>query len=165
MKPLLFIFCAVFMTGLVSCKGKSAVNYNNKIVSVEDSLLAPVERTEAAISKFADAGHWDSIAVVSQRMEDMFDVKIKEIRDLSVPDLTDAEDFKKEALRYFGYLQGIYTGYRKVATQTTDEARTEEYKKFTEMVSTKSQVVATFQAAQQRFAKANGMRIAPRSVN
>ena len=155
-KSILFI---LLIPAFFGCKSKTAHTYSQWIVGKETSLLPDINKTENNVERFATAGNFDSIAIVSERMERLVDKRLQEIEDKPAPDLKEAENFKKASLRYFAFLESIYTRYKIFALKKTDEERDIERKTMIALMEEKPRVVLDMQEAQQKFAKANGFRI------
>jgi len=156
-KKLLLV--AILFTGLVACKSKSAFNFSEQIVAKERSLEPEITATENKVEKFAQAGQFDSMAAVSGRMEKLVQTKIDEIEDMKVPNAKEADAFKSATLKYFKYIKSIYTGYKGVGNAKTDEEREELASELMELANKKNSVLSDMQAAQQKYAKANGFKV------
>src|SRR5688572_11301912 len=146
-----FLLILVF----ASCNSQKAKKYSQDIVKLERSLMPDIEQTETKVAKFANEQNFDSIVVVSVRMEKLFDDKIKEVTSLKMPKVKEAENFKQASLRYFAYLKSIYTSYIKFGSAPTDEARQNELTTLQEIVARKGQAVNDMQSAQKKYADAN----------
>jgi hypothetical protein len=156
LKSVLFFF---LLTGLIACKSKSAFNYSEKIVKIEKSLIPDIERTETQVSGFFSRESYDSAVIVSKRMEDLVDSKIKEIEKFEPPHVNGADNFKQAALKYFSYMKNIYTSYKRYAMQTNEEDREKERQQLLKIVDEKEEAIADMQRAQSRYAEANGLRV------
>lgn len=159
MKSIVYALFPLLLTGLVACKSKSARDFSEKIVSVENSLIPDITKTENQVSKFFAEQNYDSAAIVSRRMEDIIANKIEEVEKLEPPHVAEADNFKKAFIKYFEYMKSIYTGYKLYAMQTNDEDRAAEWQKFLTLVKGKDDAIEDVQRAQAKFAKANGFRI------
>ncbi|MGZ8557354.1 MAG: hypothetical protein ACXWWC_03430, partial [Chitinophagaceae bacterium] len=87
------------------------------------------------------------------------DKKLKELQRLDAPKVAEAENFKREAVRYFSYLRSIYVSFNKFTMATTDDAREAERQKLARIVDDKEEATEALQAAQQKFAAANNFRV------
>ena len=154
--PYLFI-----LSILTACSGQSAVKYNNMVVEMDSELKPAMESAESQIGKYAEIPQWDSVGAVSKRMEALVDTKLERITKKDPPDVAGADEFKREVIRYFKYIRDIYTSYGRLAAQSTEQARLKEYERFVEMVKSKRQVAEAFQAALQKFTRANNIRTEP----
>jgi len=157
MKKLLFLVPVIFL--VCSCKSKTALDFSEKIVQKEKSLGDDIKNTESRVKDFILAGKFDSMAVVSTKMEGLINEKLNEIKGMQTPDLKFADDFKRHAMEYFAYMKKIYTGYVKYAKAETDELRQKEYENIQDMVSQKDNVLRTMRDSQNKFAKANGFKL------
>jgi hypothetical protein len=152
-------FLAILMTVLFSCKSKTAFDYSQQIVKMETELAADIAMADKKVSKFLDAEQNDSAMIITQQMEDMADKKLKEIQNLDAPNVEEAENFKKEAVRYFSYIKAIYTSYNRLTMATNEEAKEMERSKLLKIGNEKEEATKALQVAQQKFAVANNFRI------
>ena len=157
MKKLLLLIPVILL--ICSCKSKTALDFSEKIVSKEKSLEDDIKNTENKVKSFVSAGKFDSMAVVSAKMEGLINEKLNEIKNMETPDLKFAGDFKRHAIEYFTYMKGIYTGYVKYAKAETDELKQKEYENIQKMLSQKNTVLGSMQDSQRKFAEANGFKV------
>jgi hypothetical protein len=143
----------------VACKSKSAFNYSQDIVAKERSLTADINATEDKVEKFATAQQFDSVAAVSERMENLVQKKIDEIMAMKVPKAKEADNFRDAALRYFKYIKSIYTAYKEVGKAPTAEERAKLAEEMQEVAGKKEEVVSDMQKAQRKYAEANGFKV------
>lgn len=158
MRKNLFLI-AILFTGLVACKSKSAFNYSQDIVAKERSLTADINATEDKVEKFATAQQFDSVAAVSERMENLVQKKIDEIMAMKVPKAKEADNFREAALKYFKYIKSIYTAYKEVGKAPTAEERAKLAEEMQEVAAKKEEVVSDMQKAQRKYAEANGFKV------
>ncbi len=92
-------------------------------------------------------------------MEALVQKTIDEIKNIPVPDAKEADGFKKSTLRYFDYMKSLYTTYKNLGLAQTDEDRQEEVTRLQKLVGEKQSAINEMQAAQKKFADANGFRI------
>jgi len=152
-------FIALLFTGLVACKSKSAYKYSEDIVTKERSLTTPIETTEDKVEKYIAARQYDSIAIAGEDMEKLVQQKIDEINSMPVPDAEGADDFKTASIRYFKYIKSLYTGYKNLGEAETEEARQEVVDELQKLVKDKPSVISDMQAAQRKYADANGFKV------
>jgi hypothetical protein len=157
MRKLLIIILSFIL--LYSCKSKSALDFSEAIVNKEQSLSADIMDTENKVKDFITAGQYDSMAIVSEKMEKLVDAKLTEVRNLKTPDLKYAGDFKSNAIEYFAYMKNVYTTYVKFAKAETDELKEKEYANLQNVVNKKDDVIRKMRDAQKKFAEANGFRL------
>lgn len=153
------LFVLIVAVSLVSCKSKSAFNYSQDIVKKEKSLMNDINSTEANVEKFIAAEQYDSIAAAGARMEKLVDAKLTEIKDQPAPDVKEGEAFKDASVKYFSFIKSMYSGYRTFGSVSTPEEREKQMDKLRELVSKKTQVISDMQAAQKKFANANGFKL------
>ena len=151
-----FIALVVF----ASCQSKTAFKYSENFVKKEESLMAQMDATEAAVSNFVNTGQLDSIAVVGTKMEKAVDVKLQEIINEPAPDVKGGVEFKKACVTYFEYIKSMYTEYRKFGSAKTQEEQQAVLTKIQKIVAEKSNIISEIQSAQAKFAKDNGFRLA-----
>jgi hypothetical protein len=96
-------------------------------------------------------------------MEELANKKLKEVQNLDAPNVEEADNFKKEAVRYFSYLKNIYTSFKRFTMAATDEIKEAERLRLIRIVSEKEEATQALQAAQQKFAAANNFRIEKQS--
>lgn len=155
-KCLLFLLPVIF---LCSCNSKSALNFSEAIVDKEKSLERDIKNTESKVNVFIAAGRYDSMAVVSERMERIVETKLNEIKSLETPDLKFAGDFKSASIEYFSYIKNVYTSYVKFAKAETDDIKEKEYSNLQDVLRNKNEVIKKMRDAQKKFADANGFKL------
>ncbi len=156
-RKMLLPLIAVIM--LISCNSKSAFNYSQDIVKKEQSLLPDITSTEDKIRDFLSSEKYDSIAAAGERMEKLVDAKLNEIKDQPAPDVKEAQPFKDATLKYFRFIKSMYTGYKDFGNAKTAEDRESEMAKLRQIVNDKTQAIQDMQAAQKKFASANGFKL------
>ena len=149
----------VIVVGLVSCKSKDAFNYSENFVKKERSLLPDITATEDNVKKFLATGDYDSIAIAGERMEKIVDAKLKEIKDEPLPSAKEAENFREAGIQYFLFIKSMYTGYKDYGNAKTTEDRDVEMDKLREIVDKKTKAIEDMQAAQRKYADANGFKL------
>jgi hypothetical protein len=144
---------------LVSCKSKTAFDYSQQIVKMETDLAADIAIADKKVSKFLATNQNDSAAIITLQMEELAENKLKEVQRLEAPNVDEADNFKKEAVRYFSYLKNIYTSFNKFTMATSDDAKETARQKLASIVDDKEEIAKALQIAQQKFATANNFRI------
>lgn len=152
-------FAAAVVAFLASCNSRTAYKYNQDFVAKEKALTPDIVKTETAVGKFAQAQQWDSVAAISDKMENEVEEQITEIKKTPAPDAKGGEKFKAAALDYFGYMRSMYTSYKDVGNAKTDEERMIELKKMQDIVAQKEAVSARIRAAQEEYARENNFKI------
>lgn len=150
---------AFLFTGLVACKSKSAFNYSEAITAKDKSLEIDVKATEDKVSKYGAAQQFDSVAIAGENMEKIVQQKIDEINALPVPKAKGAEEFKAAALTYFKFIKSLYTGYKNAGNAKTDEERQAIVTELQQIVGEKQKILSDMQAAQRKYAEANGFKV------
>jgi len=143
----------------IGCKSKMALDYNDMIVKNQQSLASSMDQTEPQLKDYFANHEYDSIAVVSSRMEVKIDSIMRNIRQKPVPKVKQGENFKKAALNYFDYMKTIYTSYKNYGNESTPEGRIIGLAVITRVTNQEDKVVADMQQAQRIFAKDNGFKI------
>ena len=92
-------------------------------------------------------------------MEDKVDAELQELKNLAAPAVPEGEDFKKAAINYFEFMKSIYTSYKNFGLQTTEEKRMAERQKILDLARHRENVLAEMQAAQRKYANANGFSL------
>jgi hypothetical protein len=156
LQPLLL---ALVMVLLFSCKSKTAFDYSQQIVTMETELAADIAISDKKVSDYIDAEQNDSAAIITKRMEDLAVKTLEEVKKLDAPKVNEGENFKKAAVRYFTYLNTIYTSFHKFTSATTAKAKESERLKLAKIVNDKEEATKALQVAQQKFATANNFRI------
>ncbi len=156
-----FIFSLVFVSAifLVSCNTKNAVEYNNKIVGIESRLAVQMDITENNIGKYFDSSNYDSIAIEAGKMETLVDQALDEIKKSPAPQIKEGENFKNASITYFQFIKNIYTAYKNIGLEKTDEGRQTAYADLMKLVDKKQAVLDDMQAAQKKYATANGFTV------
>ncbi len=154
-----FFAVALLVTSLVACKSKTAVDFNNKLVAIENSLIGPMTGDEKKASEYYKAGNYDSVIVIGGRLENLLQSKIDEIESIKAPDVEQAENFKTSYLKAFKALKEVYTIFKKLGSAKTDEERQMLTESMQTMFEEKEQATKDMQAAQRIFASANGIKL------
>jgi len=137
----------------------SAFAYNEDFVSKENSLRLDINSTESKVSEFKANQQWDSIAAAGERMEQLIDVIIKDIKDKPAPDVKEGQDFKDAGLRYFQFMKDMYTVYKDYGHEPTEDGRAKQLEKLKNLASQKPAEIEHIQAAQKKLADANGFKV------
>lgn len=156
MKPLT---CLLIITLFISCNSKTALKYSESIVKKEKGLEHSIKKTEDLVKGYIAENKYDSMAIVSAKLEKEIDVQLQAIKNEKAPDLKEGDNFKRAAIDYFGYMKSIYTGYVRFSKAATDDERTAVYKDLQKMVGQKEAVIKAMRDAQAKYAKANGFRL------
>lgn len=157
MKIYLLILMACL--GMISCKPGKAFDYSQSIVKIETDLAADLGVADKKVSYHLENNNNDSAAVYARQMEDMARQSLRKVEDLDMPDVAEAENFRREAIRYFSYITSIYESLNKLTSATNDTEVDAERQRLADIVSRKEQATNTLQAAQRKFAEANNFRI------
>lgn len=154
------VFAAMVLISITSCDSKKkAFDYSENFVKKENSLLSDITSTENKVERFVAAQQYDSIAVAGEKMEQLVESKIQEIKKEPAPDVKEADNFKEACLKYFGFIKSMYTSYKEFGL-AKDEAEREKAKaKVIELATTKQAAITAMQTAQKKFADANGFKL------
>jgi len=144
---------------VLSCKQKSALSFNQAIIAKEKEITPAIEAAEASVGAYYKAGKFDSVAAIGERMERLVQKTIDEIKVIKAPDRKEAEEFKIAFLEAFAYGKDIYTVYKKIGKATTAEDRQKQLLELDQVMKNKEEAVKDMQAAQKRFAAANGFKL------
>lgn len=156
----LFLISIAFLFVVVSCKSEKAKavatpqQFNEKIVSLEESLEEPLLKAEAEIKVRSEKADFTGMAQSARAMEDTVTKKINEIKNIAAVG-KGGEDFKTVAVRYFEYIKSIYTSYKNIAEAKTEEARAEATKKMSDVLNSQPAVLNNLQTSQQKYATDN----------
>lgn len=153
------IVAGLLLLLLTGCKSKSAFNYSEDMIKKERSLVPHIEATEDKVGKFAAKEQFDSVAAVAANMENMIQEKINEVKSTTPPKVKQADNFKIAMLKYFEYIKSLYTSYKNWGNAETAEERDEIVLAMQELVKDKEKVIKEMQAAQRKYADANGFRL------
>ena len=149
----------LFLILSFSCKSKTAFDFSQQIVKMEIELAADIAIADEKVRKFLEAKQNDSAVIITQQMVELVDKKLKEVQKLDAPNVEEADNFKKEAVRYFSYLKSIYSSFRRFTMAASDEAKEAERLRLVRIVNEKEEATGALRAAQQKFAAANNFRI------
>jgi len=153
-------FGVLLLACLVGCSNKkTAFNYNEDFVKKEKSLEPAISSTESSVSGYMAAEQWDSIAVAGEKMEGMIGAIVKEIKDTPAPDVKEGQNFKDAGIRYFEFMESMYTVYKDYGHQTTQEGRDAQLQRLRDLSDKKTAEISNIQSAQQKFADANGFKV------
>jgi hypothetical protein len=149
----------VIVVSIVSCKSNNAFKYSQDFVASEKKLMPMIENTETKVEGYIGLKQYDSMAIVSEKLENAIGETIKDAKAKPAADAKDGEKFKVDVIKYFEFLKSVYASYKDYGNAATDDARQEEVVKMQQLISKKAEVVKIIQTAQKNFAEANGFRI------
>jgi hypothetical protein len=144
---------------MISCKSKTAFDYSETIVKMENELSADIARADQKVAEYMDAKKTDSAIMMTQQMEALAESKLIEIQELEAPKVKEGDNFKKEAVRYFSYIKSIYTSFNRLTMAATDEQKEIERERLAKIIKEKKEATDAMQEAQRKFAAANDFRI------
>jgi hypothetical protein len=144
---------------IAGCKSNSAFEYSQAIVKIETDFAAEIVPADKKVSQYLDANQHDSAAIITQQMEDMAEKRLAQVQHLEAPNVKEAENFKLAAVRYFTYLETLYTSFNNFTKAGSDDAREAERQRLAKIVADKDDATRSLQLAQQKFAAANNFRI------
>ena len=151
---ILFVFLC-----LSACKTKNAFKYSQDFVTKEKSLLPFIEITENKVAAFIDEEKYDSVTIVAAQMETRIKNLVDSIKAAPAPEAAQGEKFKIDVIKYFEFMQSVYTSYKNYGSAGSNEVRDIEIEKLQQIVAKKESVTTTIQTAQRSFAKSNGFEI------
>jgi hypothetical protein len=153
------IIVVLIVISIVSCKSNNAFKYSQDFVASEKKLMPLIEDTEKKVEQYIAQAQYDSMAIVSEKLENAIGETIKDAKAKPAADAKDGEKFKVDVIKYFEFLKSVYGSYKDYGNAENDEARQQEVMKMQQLLSKKVEVVKIIQTAQKDFAKANGFRI------
>ena len=159
----LFIF-TVLLTVMAGCKSKSnaALKYNQDIVDEQQSFQDQGQVAEDNISRYYDAGHYDSIGVAGAEMEIILQKVIDNVKALPLPDAKGIDEFKKAAIEYFEFHKSYYTYCIEYGHAENDDKRNEAMGRIEQFRGQRQDAENKIHQAQQKFADANGFKMGKR---
>ncbi len=153
-------FAAILVISIASCGSKKAAfDYSENFVKKEKSLLNDITETENKVERYVTYEQYDSIGVAGEKMEQLVETKIQEIKKEPVPDAKEADNFKEACLKYFGFIKSMYTSYKEFGQAADETAREKAKAKVLELAGSKQAAMTAMQTAQKKFADANGFRL------
>lgn len=155
----IYLLIVVACLGIISCKPGKAFDYSQSIVKIETDLAADLGAVDKKVSYHLQNNNNDSAAVYARQMEDMARLSLRKVEDLEMPDVAEAENFRREAIRYFSYITSIYESLNRLASASDETEKEAERQRLADIVSRKEQATNTLQTAQRKFAEANNFRI------
>lgn len=154
------IIASLIMVSFASCKSrKQAFDYSQDFVKKEMSLMEDITTTENKVERFFSAAQYDSIAIAGEKMEQLVEVKIQELKNAPAPDVKEGENFKEACLKYFRFIKSMYTGYKNFGSAATEEQREAEKTKIIELTGKRQDAMNDIKAAQKKYADANGFKL------
>jgi len=156
---LLFIPAFCLLVTLVSCTSKTAFEYSEAIVRMENELSADIAKADLKVAEYLDAEKRDSAILMSQQMELLVESKLKEVQLLEAPRVKEGNNFKKAAVRYFTYIKRIYSSFKNFTMAPTEEQKEIERQRLARIIKDKKEATEAMQEAQKKFAMANGFKI------
>ena len=139
---------AFFLMAIISCKSKSAFDYSEAIVKMENELSADIAKVDQKVTQYLEAKQTDSAIMMTRQMESLADGKLKEIQRLEAPKVKEGDNFKRAAVRYFSYIKSIYTSLNRVTMAATDEQKQIERGRLAKIIKDKKEVSEAMQEAQ-----------------
>jgi len=165
MKCKTIVAIAIICSVAAGCKSKLAIDYNDMIVEKQKSLGKSMDAAAPLLKNYFASFQYDSIASVSTRMETKIDTIIGDISKKPVPNVKQADNFKKAALHYFDYMKSIYTSYKNYGLQNSPEGRQIQLQIMSMIIKNEDKMIAEMQKAQKIFARDNGFKIRPSKQN
>jgi hypothetical protein len=153
------VSAALLLTALISCKSKTAFDYSQAIVKMENDLSADLAKADLKVAEYMEAQKTDSAIMMTQQMETLAEGTLKEIQELEAPKVKEAENFKKAAIRYFSYIKSIYTSLNRLTMAATDDEKEIERQRLARIIKDKEETTDAMQEAQRKFAAANDFRL------
>jgi hypothetical protein len=150
---------SLLLLSLVACKSRSGFKFSQDIVAKEKALEPALQKTESDVKNFFAESKYDSIVAVSEKMENMVQQKIDEIKNASLPDAKGVDNFRSAALKYFSFIKSIYTAYKEYGLAATDEERQAAAERSQKIADERMEALKDIQEAQQKYAKDNGFRV------
>jgi len=145
---------------LLSCGSKNAFKYSEALAQKEESLKYDIEETESQVKKYFQDGMFDSMAAVSEKMVDLVNTKLQEIKDMKAPAVKESENFKTATIDYFTYIKKVYSYYVDYAKTESEDEKESKLESLKEFLGKKEQVLNTMRNAQRKYADANGFKLA-----
>ncbi len=153
-------FAIILMISIASCSSKKAAfDYSENFVKKENSLLNDITSTENKVERYVAAEQYDSIAIAGEKMEQLVETKIQEIKKEPAPDVKEAANFKEACIKYFEFIKSMYTSYKEYGRATDDSEREKAKARVIEIAGSKRSAMTAMQTAQKKFADANGFRL------
>lgn len=155
------LFAVVIAAALLTAcdSKKAAFQFSQDIVKKETSLITDIEKTENAVERYNTAQQFDSIAIAGEKMENLIEEKVKEIKAMKTPKAKGAEEFKTAALRYFQFMKSLYTGYKNYGKASSAEEREKVIQDVMKIVNDKDIAIKDMQTAQKKYADDNGFKL------
>ena len=153
------LLAASLLIGMISCKSKTAFDYSETIVKMETELSAEIAMVDEKVNEYLEAKKTDSAIIMSRQMEALAEEKLKKVQQMNAPKVAEGENFKKAAIRYFTYIESIYSSFSKFTMAETEKEKAAERKKLSKIIGEKNQIAQAMQEAQRKFAVANDFRI------
>jgi hypothetical protein len=153
------VSAALVLIVMISCKSKTAFDYSQAIVKMENELSAELEKVDSKVAEYIEAKNTDSAIMMTRQMETLAEGTLKEIQELQAPKVKEGENFKKAAVRYFSYIKSIYTSFHRLTMAATDEQKEIERERLAKIIKDKKDATDAMQEAQRKFAAANDFRI------
>lgn len=154
------IYVVMVLISFASCSDKKkAFDYSQSFVNKEKSLVIEITNTEANVERYINYKQFDSIAMAGEKMEQIVDNRLQEIKKERVPDVEEAQNFREACIKYFEFIKSMYTGYKEFGRAIDDTEREKAKAKVVMLANSKQTAMIAMQTAQKKFADANGFRI------
>jgi hypothetical protein len=143
----------------ISCSSNNSFSYNQDFAALEKSLLPSIELTENSVKNHIESFQFDSVVIVSEKMEHQVDSCIAILKNKPAANAKLGEKFKVDAIKYFEFFKSIYNSYKNYGSAVSEKGRMEEALKMQAVIATKDQAIQKIQQSQKEFAEANGFKI------
>jgi hypothetical protein len=144
---------------VAGCTSNTAFEYSQAIVKIETDFAAEIVPADKKVSRYLDADQHDSASIITQQMEDLAEKRLEQVRNLKVPNVKEADNFRLAAIRYFTYLKTLYTSFNSFTKASSEQTREAERQRLAKIVADKDDATRSLQLAQRKFAAANHFRI------
>jgi hypothetical protein len=157
MKKVQFLGLLAFVFVLASC-GKSAVDYNNKLVKIQKEMEPMVLKLSQNMMKMQDSTALPSLIAEANDVQKAAESRVSEINKLTVP--SGGEKLQKSFLNQFNFIIDMCKNLKIVGDKTATEAqKTTALTWMTEAEKEGGNLDNELKQEQQNFAKEKGFKI------
>lgn len=144
---------------LSSCNNQSIILYNDEIARYQQELMDSSNKLEPLLVKYMQSENRDSLVILAQRMESLSDGIVKKVEAMRMPKVKEGENFRNACIRYFTHMRDVYTSYKEYGKAADDSTSEITQVRMIEMETKMDTVVVDLMKAQQKMAKANGIKV------
>ena len=159
MKKVFFSLLAVIAI-MTSCGGINAVDYNNKVVEIQNNIVKEATRFSNEVQKVAQTRDFSSIRVEADSSLAVIDAEVAKLKEMDAP--SGGEEFKEAVIKAFESYKNVFEKGAAASTfteSTTQEELIKYVNDFTAAVNESTELENQAKEAQKAFAEKHGITV------